>query len=1248
MSMRPALHWAKVKSTLSVEHDKRRRSNVRESPPYFLIHCFIALYYPPISVEIEIMLSDSVKTFQQNALTAEELGFFNEVKNFLGSSVNEQMLVQAIKSHGSHSQPHLSGNNVLNDVISLYFDRMESVEKPNKQVRFDEHLDVPAPAPSISRPYSFNTRGTTMEEPKVIDLASDEDKSVHKWGSVPRSVLGNREEQDVIKAIEESLKDNQNIPGFSPFAQRDPENPYERRRCGLAPVGLKNIGNSCWFNVIVQTLFHIPRFRQMLFDTPIKNRTKYITGKSNSWGNESNQLNENNMDALTVSLLISLRQLAACLKASSRAYVDPTNVLKIISELNTSLNKAAPCIGIQQDATEMLLRLIEWLEVAFRVESVPELQSSCSSASGISCGEIMDVTDGNMVRSGSSSEQTPTPDCEPSFDKLTSDDLNSNPASEHPFNTLFHGSHVEIRPNAEISVGVPSPLKLANSLQMINLDVTYDNLYDSLEAYHLSDAPAKELWFESLPPVVIFSLVRFSYKNGQTEKIHSQFQFPRVIYMDRYLHRNRSFVSEKRIERKSLKKRLVHVKCELERWEQFPAGDTKVPLPSLIDAVVKYASSATNGNIPINCDACKQQPMEICDETSSLSVVVSESSNPRVGPCDLEDGNVMLSCPCLDKTTIPADVDINAVTNFLQTLSANAQKRIDELQKEANTLQENIDSIFDVDGMREEPYHLHSVIVHEGEANVGHYWAYIASSPICSAQDEEVPWRKFNDKSVEPATWQQIEEDSFGSRRACSAYCLVYTRKKCENVLYGQEQKHPAYSIVELIDSLPSDLKLEVSTDNALFDAEMIKWDTDHPAVVYEPENKALITPCKDMDLLDMVSYKGPLDFGALCKRHYEHAARFFGLFMLKSALSALNIMDELFLERDDSAFSLIQEARLFQSKIFLYCLLANHVSHYEKAQKMSNVSYVDRLMFLIDWASIFGIPLNNPARSIFILRMIMNVDAAQYSNVISTCEKVVEKFVADDPSSEITLNNTHVLYELFCQMMAVLSDIVKKVDLSPISLAYVSAQETHVFSKQSRTTLSKDVQQSRLLCVSIRMMEKIDMYATVKSSDLEQKLFFCLVHNALLIIYIIRISQRLIDHIGGELDDSILADNENFLDKEYKAMIVRLHRMGNDASENTIQYVVSMWNQLLSNSNGLQRVPWVYQKILDASEQKTPSSMPAPKLNVKAGNSGYDLFLLRQAVHANLEVKCADDLNILLRTVVQGKSDVIDNARNN
>lgn len=65
-----------------------------------------------------------------------------------------------------------------------------------------------------------------------------------------------------------------------------------------------------------------------------------------------------NTGAVTVSLLLALRRLAACLKASSRAYVDPTDLLKIISELNTNLNKAVPCIGIQQ-VFFLLKRLME-------------------------------------------------------------------------------------------------------------------------------------------------------------------------------------------------------------------------------------------------------------------------------------------------------------------------------------------------------------------------------------------------------------------------------------------------------------------------------------------------------------------------------------------------------------------------------------------------------------------------------------------------------------------------------------------------------------------------------------------------------------------------------------------------------------------------------------------------------------------------------------------------------------------------
>lgn len=76
------------------------------------------------------------------------------------------------------------------------------------------------------------------------------------------------------------------------------------------------------------------------------------------------------------------------------------------------------------------------------------------------------------------------------------------------------------------------------------------------------------------------------------------------------------------------------------------------------------------------------------------------------------------------------------------------------------------------------PYRLHAVLVHEGQANAGHYWAYIYDH-------HQNRWMKYNDISVTKSTWEELERDSFGGYRNASAYCLMYINDKEQYLIQG-------------------------------------------------------------------------------------------------------------------------------------------------------------------------------------------------------------------------------------------------------------------------------------------------------------------------------------------------------------------------------------------------------------------------------------------------------------------------------
>lgn len=182
------------------------------------------------------------------------------------------------------------------------------------------------------------------------------------------------------------------------------------------------------------------------------------------------------------------------------------------------------------------------------------------------------------------------------------------------------------------------------------------------------------------------------------------------------------------------------------------------------------------------------------------------------------------------------------------------------------------------------PYRLHAVLVHEGQANAGHYWAYIYDP-------RQHCWMKYNDITVTKSSWEELVRDSFGGYRNASAYCLMYIDDKKPFLIEGMTRLglvlildcvlsisisaivcgscwnsfnffavgpvliYPDLSVFSAeefdketgqvlcgMDKLPPDLKQYVKDDNELFDNEIEDWDNQQAPKARQENPLALAT----------------------------------------------------------------------------------------------------------------------------------------------------------------------------------------------------------------------------------------------------------------------------------------------------------------------------------------------------------------------------------------------------------------------
>lgn len=151
--------------------------------------------------------------------------------------------------------------------------------------------------------------------------------------SVSQSLQIRPEDEQMAQAIQRSLED-QVQPEFFSF---EPLPAEQRQREAGIPVGIKNVGNTCYFNSLLQTYFMIPKFVQEVLTFHCAEGTE---------GSKSTNLVE------------QLQKLFTSLIRSNQKYVDPLNVLHaLVDDYGNHIQ-----IGDQKDVGEFNMILVARIE----------------------------------------------------------------------------------------------------------------------------------------------------------------------------------------------------------------------------------------------------------------------------------------------------------------------------------------------------------------------------------------------------------------------------------------------------------------------------------------------------------------------------------------------------------------------------------------------------------------------------------------------------------------------------------------------------------------------------------------------------------------------------------------------------------------------------------------------------------------------------------------------------------------------
>uniref|UniRef100_A0A8C1SF42 Ubiquitin carboxyl-terminal hydrolase n=1 Tax=Cyprinus carpio TaxID=7962 RepID=A0A8C1SF42_CYPCA len=537
------------------------------------------------------------------------------------------------------------------------------------------------------------------------------------------------------------------------------------------PVGIRNVGNTCWFSAVIQVFFQL---------------NEYFT-----YALPGFLLQEKR----NIAFMQELRCLFALMVGSNRRFVDPSAAVELLRD-------AFRTSEAQQDVSEFTHKLLDWLEDAFQL-----------------------AANGN----------------------------NPEDKQNNPMVQLFYGTFVaerlhegKIMSNIEQFGQYPLQVNGFDDLDECLEGAMVEGEIESLHSEQTMSS-GQERWFSKLPPVLTFELSRFEFNQslGRPEKIHKKLEFPQVIYMDRYLHKNVDQTHGRRGEVKRLKDQLTVLQQKLEGYKNYGSGPTKYPLADMLQYVLEYATTKpTNvspASVPVNPAAHTEPNCAYCLFSlpclSSSKCLISCCSQTEPDDAGSSDGS---GCPqtatqrthihkpftqCRPPIEVPLQPAPHSVTeeelyfvrSCLQRWRAEVESTTNELKASIDKVSQALEGMYSDNSLCQVPYRLHAVLVHEGQASAGHYWAYIYDHA-------NKRWLKYNDVMVTESTWEELVRDSYGGMTNASAYCLMYINDKLP-YLIAEDTDDETGQALKGMDSLPSILRSYVREDNRWLQQELREWE---------------------------------------------------------------------------------------------------------------------------------------------------------------------------------------------------------------------------------------------------------------------------------------------------------------------------------------------------------------------------------------------------------------------------------------